>query len=55
MTQINLRSHIETVYGEIELIIRIYPFNERQFPQFTLKIEAAGSSETSVRIITHKP
>jgi len=37
-----------TVYGEREFILRISPFQERNFPQFTLRIEAAISPETSV-------
>jgi hypothetical protein len=49
-----LRSHIATVYGEIEFIIRISPFQESNFPQFTLKIETADSPETSVHKIAHK-
>jgi hypothetical protein len=43
-----------TVYGEIEFIIRISPFQERHFSQFTLNIEAAGSPETPVHIIAYQ-
>jgi hypothetical protein len=54
MAEDNLRSNIVTIYGEIEFIIRISQFKKRNFFQFTLKIEAAGSPETSVHIIAHK-
>jgi len=43
-----------TVYGEVEFIIRISPFQERYFSQLTIKIEAAGSIENSVHIIFYK-
>jgi len=42
------------LFGEVDFIIRISPFQERIFYQFTLKIKAAGSLETSVHIIAHK-
>jgi hypothetical protein len=54
MAEVSFRSHIVTVYGEIDFIIRFSPFQERQFSHFTLKIEAAGSPEASVHIIAHK-
>ena len=54
MEEDNLRSHIVTVYGEVDFIIRISPFQERHFCQLTLKIEAAGFIETSVHIIAYK-
>ena len=54
MAECNLRSYIMADLGEVDFIIRISPFQERNFSQFTLKIEAAGSLETSLHIIAHK-
>ena len=54
MAEDNLRSHIVTVFGEIEFIIRNSPFKEKQFSHFIPKSEAADSPETSVHIIAHR-
>jgi hypothetical protein len=52
MAENNLISHIVTVFGEIES--ETLHLKNDSFPQFTLKIEAAGCLKTSVHIIAHK-
>jgi len=52
MAEDNLGSHIVTVFREIEF--ETLHLKNCIFPHFTLKIEAAGSPETSVHIIAYK-
>jgi hypothetical protein len=52
MAEDNLRLHIVTVFREIQF--ETLHLKNDIFPHFTMKIEAAGSPETSVHKVVYK-